>query len=238
MTITTICLFICLFSVLGKGRNGKCHHKPKEMVSSKYHQQDRQYLPQHQFRYCSGMTRSFTSRSRHNQTYYVNRGAQYNESFIPAASQKPKQVRRTRSQSVSVYSMGWSRPSLQAQGFRRSLSAPPSKIVGELDLNNPSSQIFDKFYDRMVTIISKDEDLSDRIFKCLNEKFFLPTTLRKQSYWDLLPCLAIKNKAIVETVSTFISRGRTPDNSLCKFVNLLGNFPELKHLAEEMKREG
>lgn len=229
-----------MFSVSGKGKNGKSHHKPKEMSFSKYHQQDRQYLPQHQFRYCSGMTRSSLSRSRHNQTY-INKGAQYHKSFIPTVSQKPNQVKRTRSQSVCVYSMGWRehrRPSFQAQSYRRSVSAPPSKIVGELDLNNPSSQIFDKVYDRIVTIISKDEDLSDRFLKCLNEKFFLPPTLRKQSYWDILPCLAIKNKALVETVSTFISRGRTPDNSLCKFVNLLGKLPELKHLAEEMKREG
>ena len=234
-------IFGLFFLFLGKGKNGKSDHKPKVISSSKYHQQDEQYLPDRQSRHSSGMARSSSSTSRHNQTHYVNRRAQYNESFIPAASQKPKQVKRTRSQSVSVYSMGWRnhhQPSFQAPGYRRSMSAPPSKIVGELDLNNLSSQIFDKFYDRIVAIISKDKDLSDHIFKCLNENFFLPTTLRKHCHWDLLPCLAIKNKAIIETVSTFISRGRTPDYSLYKVVNLLGQFPELKHMAEEMIKEG
>ena len=115
----------------------------------------------------------------------------------------------------------------------------PSKMVGQLNPNNPSSQIFDKFYDKIVTIISQDKNLSNRFMESLNAKFFLPTTLRKQSYWDLLPCLTIKNKAIVESVSTFISRTRTPNKSLCcSLVNLLEQLPELKPVAEEIRQKG
>ena len=111
-------------------------------------------------------------------------------------------------------------------------------MVGQLNPNNPSSQIFDKFYDKIVTIISQDKNLSNCFMESLNANFFLPTTLRKQSYWDLLPCLTIKNKAIVESVSTFISRTRTPNKSLCSLVNLLEQLPELKPVAEEIRQEG
>ena len=125
----------------------------------------------------------------------------------------------------------------RTQDYGQFSRASSSKIVGQLNPNNPFSQIFDKFYDKIVTIISQDINLSNRFMESLNAKFFLPTTLRKQSYWDLLPCLAIKNKALVESVSTFISRTRTPDKSLCRLVNLLEQLPELKSIAEEIRQE-
>ena len=146
----------------------------------------------------------------------------------------------SRSQSLSANPLnhGELHHPFQTQDYVHFYRASPSKIVGQLNPNNPFSQIFDKYYDKIVTIISQDINLSNCFMESLNAKFFLPTTLRKQSYWDLLPCLAIKNKAIVESVSTFISRTRTPDKSLFRLVNLLEQLPKLKSIAEEIRQEG
>ena len=188
----------------------------------------------------SAVTRTASDGSIYKQNRYRRCWPQHAEYH---KSMPPWNPKGTRSQSLSANSLKWDdhgdlHHPFRTQDFGQFYRASPSKIVGQLNLNNPSSQIFEKFFDKIVAIISQDINLSNRFMESLNASFFLPPTLRKQSYWDLLPCLAIKNKALVETVSTFISRTRTPEKSLCRLVNLLEQLPELKPVAEEIRQKG
>ena len=202
-------------------------------IKATLQQCDWQILPDLQS--SSAITRTTSAECMYEQNQY-----RWPQSAGYRKSSPPWNPKSSHSQSLSANPLnhGELHHPFQTQDYGHFYRASSSKIVGQLDPNNPCSQIFDKFYDKIVTIISQDINLSNCFMERLNAKFFLPTTLRKQSYWDLLPCLAIKNKAIVETVSTFISRTRTPDKSLCRLVNLLDQLPELKTVAEEIRQEG
>ena len=109
-------------------------------------------------------------------------------------------------------------------------------MTGQLCLNNPSSQIFDKFYDRIVAVISKDKDLSDHFIETLYANFLFPTMERKIA--DQLVCLDIKNRTVMRYLSTFINRSRNPEKALAKVLMILAKFPELETFATDMRKEG
>ena len=109
-------------------------------------------------------------------------------------------------------------------------------MTGQLRLNNQSSQIFEKFYDRIVAVISEDKDLSDHFIETLYANLLFPTMEKKIA--DQLVCLDIKNRTVMRYLSSFISRSRNPEKSLAKVVMILAKFPELETLATEMKEEG
>ena len=107
--------------------------------------------------------------------------------------------------------------------------------MGRMEPNNFFSCIFDKFSERLVAIMSMDNNLSINLARRLCAESLLSSMEKKQA--DRMSCPAIKNKTIVRIVGTFISRGRNPCDSLTKLLNILTQFQELKALSEEISTE-
>lgn len=114
---------------------------------------------------------------------------------------------------------------------RKQSQIPTGKTKG----NNFFSRIFDKFSERLVAIMSKDNNLSINLARSLCLESLMSSVEKKQA--DRLSCPAIKNKMIVRIIGTFISRSRNPLASLKKLLNVLTQFKELKALAEEISAE-
>ena len=102
--------------------------------------------------------------------------------------------------------------------------------------NNQSSQIFDKFYDNIVAVITEDKDLSHYFIETLYINFLFPDTVKKAV--DQILCLDIKARTVMRYLSTFMSRSRNPEKNLTKVIKILATFPKLKTLATDMNKEG
>ena len=127
------------------------------------------------------------------------------------------------------------------QDTRRSKSAPVSNFrtltVEEPQYqNNPYSWVFNKFYDRIIDIVSKDQSLGDSFIQSMRSNSLVPTMLKTKA--DQLSCLPIKNRAIIGTIGIHIHKCRFPIWTFTKFLRLIGQFPELEELAKDMKQEG
>ena len=125
------------------------------------------------------------------------------------------------------------------QDTRRSKSAPVSnfRTVEEPQYqNNPYSWIFNKFYDKIVDIVSKDQSLGDSFIQSMHSNTLIPTMLKTKA--DQLSCLPIKNRAIIGTIGIHIHKCRFPCWTFTKFLRLIGQFLELEELAQDMKQEG
>ena len=110
------------------------------------------------------------------------------------------------------------------------------KMMWESQPNNQFSQIFDKFYDNIVAVITEDKDLSHRFIETLYINFLCPDTIKKVA--DQILCLNIKTRTVMRYLSTFISRSRNPEKNLTKVIKILATFPKLRTLATDMKNEG
>ena len=125
------------------------------------------------------------------------------------------------------------------QDTRRSKSAPVSnfRTVEEPQYqNNPYSWIFNKFYDKIVDIVSKDQSLGDSFIQSMHSNNLVPTMLKTKT--DQLSCLPIKNRAIVGTIGIHVHKCRFPSSTFTKFLRIIGQFLELEELAQDMKQEG
>ena len=125
------------------------------------------------------------------------------------------------------------------QDTRRSKSAPVSNLrtVEESQYqNNPYSWIFNKFYGRIIDIVSKDQSLGDSFTERMQSYYLVPTMLKTKA--DQLSCLPIKNRAIIGTIGIHIHKCRFPSWTFTKFLRLIGEFPQLEELAKDMKQEG
>ena len=103
-------------------------------------------------------------------------------------------------------------------------------------MNNPSSQIFEKFYDRIVAVISKDKGLNECFIETLYNNILFPAMEKKSA--DQLVCLDIKARTVMRFLSSFISRTMTPEKALAKVLMILGKFQKLETLATDMRKEG
>ena len=70
--------------------------------------------------------------------------------------------------------------------------------------NNSSWQIFDKYYDKIVEILSQDQALCSKVFEDFHARFLINKF--EKYVIDQLTCPAIKTRAIMEAVGTFISK--------------------------------
>ena len=113
---------------------------------------------------------------------------------------------------------------------------PFPKRLEDLDLNNIPSQIFDKFYTRIVAILSEDKDLSDHFIEVLHADLLLPT-IEKNLAGQLL-CLDIRNRTVVGAISKFLSRAQYPERGLTKVLKTFTKLKKLEVLTTDMKREG
>ena len=103
-------------------------------------------------------------------------------------------------------------------------------------LNNPAWQVFDKFFDQIVNIISSDKALCANVLEQLSVKFLIYVS--NKDVVDQLTCPEIKSRAMMDAVGSFISRGKDYYHSLRKLVKVLSCFDEMRPLVKEMTAEG
>ena len=120
--------------------------------------------------------------------------------------------------------------------YNQTQNSKAKQMMWQSQPNNRFSQIFDKFYDRIVAVISKDKNLNDCFIETLYVNFLFPDTIKKVA--DQIICLDIKARTLMRYVSTFISRSRNPEKALTKVVKILAKLPKLEALATDMKKEG
>ena len=125
--------------------------------------------------------------------------------------------------------------------FDRSKSDPAcirkiSKPRYTKQLNNPAWQVFDKFFDQIVNIISSDKALCANVLEQLSVKFLIYVS--NKDVVDQLTCPEIKSRAMMDAVGSFISRGKDYYHSLRKLMKVLSCFDEMRPLVKEMTAEG
>ena len=125
------------------------------------------------------------------------------------------------------------------QDTRQSMSVPvsnPRTIEEPQYQKNPYSWVFNKFYDKIIDIVSKDQTLGVSFTQSMHSNSLIPTMLKTKA--DQLSCLPIKNRAIIGTIGIHIHKCRFPSSTFTKFLRLIRQFPELEELAKDMKHEG
>ena len=102
--------------------------------------------------------------------------------------------------------------------------------------NNSSWQVFDKYYDEIVEILSQDQALCSNVLEDFHAKFLIN---RFEKYViDQLTCPAIKTRAIVEDVGTFISKHTKFESCLLKVGNIFLNFEKTKKQGSKLLEKG
>ena len=125
------------------------------------------------------------------------------------------------------------------QDTRRSKSVPvsnPRTIEEPQYQKNPYSWVFNKFYDKIIDILSKDQSLGASFIRSMHSNSLIPTMLKAKA--DQLSCLPIKNRAIIANIGIHIHKCKSPSWTFTKFLRLIGQFPQLEELAKDMKQEG
>ena len=96
--------------------------------------------------------------------------------------------------------------------------------------------MFDKYYDKIVEILSQDQALCSKVLEDFHAKFLINKS--EKYIIDQLTCPAIKTRAIMEAVGTFISKHTKFKICLLKLVEIFSNFQETKMLSDKLKEEG
>ena len=102
--------------------------------------------------------------------------------------------------------------------------------------NNSSWQVFDKYYDEIVEILSQDQALCSKVLEDFRAKFLINKF--EKYVIDQLTCPAIKTRAIMEDVGTFISKHTKFESCLLKVVKIFSNFEKTKVLGSKLMEEG
>ena len=102
--------------------------------------------------------------------------------------------------------------------------------------NNCSWQVFDKYYDKIVEILSHDQVLCSKVLEDFHAKFLI--NISEKYVIDQLTCPDIKTRAIMDAVGTFISKHTKFKICLLKLVDIFSNFQETKMISDKLKEEG
>lgn len=122
------------------------------------------------------------------------------------------------------------------KGIQRSSSTPSHRNYRIKQPNNKAWQIIDKYYENLTCVLSSDESLCQSVLECLHSNFLIDSCEKK--VMERISCLHIKSKTVIGRVSIFISKGIKFYSSFANFVLLMEDFPELKDVIEEMKKDG
>ena len=102
--------------------------------------------------------------------------------------------------------------------------------------NNSSWQVFDKYYDKIVDCLSQDQALCSKVLEDFHAKFLINKS--EKYVIDQLTCPAIKTRAIMEAVGTFISKHTKSEICLLRVVEIFSNFEKTTILGSKLMEEG